>query len=263
MTTYTTWRRRHRTVGLWAAGCALAGWVNLGAWAQEEKTPQPPPPEKKADADKEAGDEKSEKAKEGLVPIDLKLPKPVFKGTPKNAPPGANLEEPRKGPRPPFPAPKGVTNVALNKLVRSSDEEPIIGEIAFVTDGNKDATEGSYVELGPGAQYVQIDLKKPHVLYAIVVWHYHSNARIYHDVVVQVADDEDFITHVHTVFNNDHDNSSGLGLGEQKEYWETYEGKLIEVDARKARYVRLYSNGSLADDQNHYTEVEVFGLPVD
>jgi len=26
--------------------------------------------------------------------------------------------------------------------------------------------------------------------------------------------------------------------------------------------VRLYSNGNHIDDQNHYTEVEVWGLPV-
>ena len=79
--------------------------------------------------------------------------------------------------------------------------------------------------------------------------------------MVQVADDADFITNVRTLFNNDHDNSSGLGLGTDKEYWETYEGKLIEAKGTVARYVRLYSNGSTADDQNHYTEVEVYGVP--
>jgi hypothetical protein len=26
------------------------------------------------------------------------------------------------------------------------------------------------------------------------------------------------------------------------------------------RYVRCYSKGSTADDQNHYTEVEVYGI---
>ena len=29
----------------------------------------------------------------------------------------------------------------------------------------------------------------------------------------------------------------------------------------KGRYVRCYSKGSTADDQNHYTEVEVYGVP--
>ena len=96
---------------------------------------------------------------------------------------------------------------------------------------------------------------------ALLVWHFHMAAQIYHDVVVQVADDADFITNVRTVFNNDHDNSSGLGLGSDKEYWETFEGKLIDAKGVVARYVRLYSKGSTSDDQNHYTEVEVYALP--
>jgi hypothetical protein len=210
-----------------------------------------------------AGQAKSDEKKndENLVPLELKLPKPAFKGTPKHVPPGTNLEKPRKGPRPPLMVPNGLRNVALGKKVTSSDTEPIIGEIKLVTDGDKEANEGSYVELGPGLQWVQIDLKEKYKIYAILVWHYHANAQVYHDVVVQVADDADFITNVRTVFNNDHDNSSGLGLGDAKEYWDTYEGKLIDAKGVEARYVRLYSKGSTADDQNHYTEVEVYALP--
>jgi hypothetical protein len=196
-----------------------------------------------------------------LVPLELKLPKPAFKGTPKHVPPGTNLEKPRKGPRPPFMAPKGTRNVAAGRKVTASDNDPIIGEIKFATDGEKEANEGCYVELGPGLQWVQIDLKQKCKIHALLVWHYHMNAQVYHDVVVQVADDADFITNVRTVFSNDHDNSSGLGLGDAKEYWETYEGKLIDAKGVAARYVRLYSNGSTADDMNHYTEVEVYGRP--
>jgi len=80
-------------------------------------------------------------------------------------------------------------------------------------------------------------------------------------VVVQVADDADFIENVRTLYSNDHDNSSGLGLGTEKEFWETYEGRLIDAKGATARYVRLYSKGSTADDQNHYIEGEVYGLP--
>jgi hypothetical protein len=202
---------------------------------------------KKADGDK--------------VELPLKLPKPAFKGTPKNVPAGLNLEEPRKGPRPPLMVPKGVKLLSEHKKVSASDEEPIIGEIKFVTDGDKEADIGSYVELGPGVQWVQIDLGKEYALYAIAVWHFHANARVYHDVVVQVADDADFIKNVRTLYNSDFDNSAGMGIGKDKEYWETNEGRLIEAKGEKARYVRLYSNGSTEDDQNHYTEVEVFGKP--
>jgi len=200
-------------------------------------------------------------AKGDLMPLELKLPKPAFKGTPTNAPANTNLEENRKGPRPPLMVPPGVVNVAAGKPVTSSDPEPIIGSLKLVTDGDKEAKEGSYVELGPGKQWVQIDLKGRYRVHAIVLWHNHGNARVYHDVVVQLADDKDFLENVSTVFNNDHDNTSGLGVGKDKEFWETYEGKLIDAGGVPARFVRLYSKGSTADDQNHYTEVEVYGLP--
>ncbi len=197
-------------------------------------------------------------ANDEKTPLEIKLPKPVFKGTPTNAPPGTNLEKPRKGPRPTFLAPPGTKNVSKGKPVTASDSDPIIGEIKFATDGDKEGMAGSYVELGPGLQYLQIDLKKKHAIHAVLVWHYHMEPRVYHDVIVQVADDKDFISDVRTIYNNDYDNSAGMGVGSEKEYWETHEGRLIDAKGIVARYVRLYSKGSTADDMNHYTEVEVF-----
>ena len=200
----------------------------------------------------------------GLVPIDIKLPKPMFVGTPQDTK-VPNLEKPIGKARPPFLAPEGTKNVALGKPIASSDEEPIIGEIEMITDGDKEAADGSYVELGPFVQNVTIDLGAIYEIYAIVAWHYHKQARVYFDVVVQVADDADFITNVKTVFNNDIDNSAGLGVGKGMHYVETNEGKLIDVLSQgdiKARYVRLYSNGNNANDLNHYIEVEVYGKPV-
>jgi hypothetical protein len=64
------------------------------------------------------------------------------------------------------------------------------------------------------------------------------------------------------VFNNDLDNSAGLGVGKDLHYIETNEGKLIDAKGVKARYVRLYSNGNSGNDLNHYIEVEVYGKPV-
>jgi hypothetical protein len=195
-----------------------------------------------------------------LEPIPLVLPKPMFVGTPQSFRGITNLEKPLGKPRDPFYAPKGTTNVALNKPVTSSDEQPIIGEIKMVTDGDKEAADGSYVELGPFKQYITIDLGVPYNIYAIVVWHYHKQARVYKDVVVQVADDPDFITNVRTVFNNDDDNSSGLGVGSNMNYVETAEGKLIDAKGVVARYVRCYSNGNTSNDLNNYIEVEVYGI---
>lgn len=238
------------------------------AFAQDKKpTPPPPAPQnetKKTDAkdDKAAKDgAKKDDAKPAgdMAALPIKLPKPAFKGTPKDIPPGTNLEVPRKGPRPDFMAPKGSKNLAAGKAVTASDNDPIIGSLKLITDGDKEATEGSYVELGPGLQWVQIDLGEAREIYAIVIWHFHMNARVYHDVVIQVADDKDFTKNVRTIYSNDHDNSSGLGLGDQKEFWETNEGRLFDAKGVKAQFVRSYTKGSTADDQNHYTELEVWG----
>ncbi len=198
----------------------------------------------------------------GLVKIDLELPKPMFVGTPQDTK-VPNLEKPLGHARPPFLAPPGTKNVALGKPVSGSDEEPIIGELDYITDGDKEAADGSYVELGPFVQHVTIDLEAMYEIYAIVVWHYHKQARVYYDVIVQVADDPDFIENVQTVFNNDIDNSAGLGVGTDMHYTETNEGKLIDLLNKdvKGRYVRLYSNGNTSNDLNHYIEVAVFGKP--
>lgn len=195
-----------------------------------------------------------------LVPIEIKLPKPMFEQTPQNIS-VANLEKPLGRPRPPFLAPAGTKNVALGKPVSSSDEEPFIGEIKMVTDGDKEAADGCYVELGPFTQHVTIDLLAEHNIYAVVIWHYHKQPVVYFDVIVQVADDADFNSNVRTLFNNDIDNSIRLGVGKDMHYTETSEGKLIDANGVKARYIRLYSNGNTANDLNHYIEVEVYGKP--
>jgi len=195
---------------------------------------------------------------QAMEKLKLELPKAMFVGTPSTLK-SANLEPTRQGPRPDLMVPKGVANLAKGKTVTASDAMPVIGELAMVTDGDKDGADGSYVELGPGKQWVQIDLGKSHNVYAIVLWHFHSQARVYRDVVVQVSDDADFIKDVKTVFNNDHDNASGLGAGKDKDYIETNEGKLIDAKGVQCRYVRCYSSGNSSGDVNHYVEVEVFG----
>jgi hypothetical protein len=199
-------------------------------------------------------------AEEKLVPIPIQLPKPMFEGTPQNIR-VPNLEKPLGRPRDPFLAPAGVKNVAKDRPVTSSDMEPIIGELEQVTDGDKRGADGSFVELGPGLQHVTIDLGAPHEVFAVLLWHFHKTPRVYFDVIVQLADDAAFKSNVRTLFNNDHDNSSGLGAGKDMHYVETSEGRLVDAKGHRARYVRLYSRGSSANDLNHYVEVEVFGRP--
>jgi len=204
-----------------------------------------------------------ETTESGLVRLEIKLPTPVYNGT-KEPIRVNNLRKLSIGERPPFLAPIGTTNIALGKAVASTDDNPIIGEIEMITDGDKEAADGSYVELGPLRQHVTIDLSAIHEIYAVIIWHYHKLPRVYFDVVVQVADDRDFITNVRTLFNNDIDNSAGFGIGTDMHYIETYEGELIDCLSKgiKARYVRLYSNGNSVNDLNHYIEVEVYGKPL-
>jgi len=196
-----------------------------------------------------------------LEPIKLELPKPMFIGTPQNLK-VKNLQKPLGKPRPAFLAPAGTENVALGKTVYSSDDFPVIGEVEMITDGDKNAAEGSFVELGPFLQDVTIDLGANYKMYAIVFWHYHKQARVYYDVVVQTADDKDMTENVTTLFNNDIDNSSGFGVGKDMHYVETSEGKLIDAKGATGRYVKLYSKGNTNNDLNHYIEVAVYGLPV-
>jgi hypothetical protein len=194
------------------------------------------------------------------VELKLKLPKPMFVGTPTNIK-SSNLEVITGKARGPFYVPKGTVQLSVKKKVTSSDMQPVIGELDMVTDGEKAGGDGYFIELGPGPQWVQIDLGASHPLQAILMWHYHSQARVYRDVIVQVSDDPAFKTGVTTVFNNDHDNTSKLGAGKEKEYVEVAEGRLIDPKGAKGRYVRLYSNGNTTNDLNHYVEVEVYGLP--
>ncbi len=218
--------------------------------AQPPTQPPSPPPSTQAAAPPAAD----------LVPLPLDLPAPAFRGTPVPLE-EPNVEKPRGGPRAPFLAPQGTINLARGKPVFSSDPAPTAGELDYVTDGDKEASDFGYLELRPGTEWVQIDLQQRATIYAVLVWHNHADARVYRDVIVQVSDDPDFLT-AETIFNNDYDNSSGLGIGPDMGYVETAEGKLIDARGVEGRYVRLYSRGNHLNDKNHYTEVEVFGRPV-
>jgi len=192
------------------------------------------------------------------TPLKLKLPSPVFSGTPKQAPQGVSVEPLSTNP-PVIMAPPDVRNLAPKSKITSSDKNAGPELLAKITDGDKSADEDSVALLNKGLQWVQFDLGRPRELFAIAVWHAHDTAKIYRDVIVQVADDEDFTDNVRTLFNNDADNSSGLGVGTNRQYFETFQGKLVAAKGVRARYVRLYSHGSTDSPMNEYTEVEIYG----
>ena len=164
-------------------------------------------------------------------------------------------------PRPPIAVPEGCDRLlSRGCAVTSSDPDPIIGELSFVTDGDKEHDVSTYVELSPDLQWIQIDLGSECEIYAICIWHF-ADLRAYRDVICQISNDPKFLDGVVTVFNNDHDNSAGFGIGKEMEYVETCFGRPFAVDAVKGRYIRCYSRGNIYNSSNHYTEVEVFGKP--
>ena len=180
-----------------------------------------------------------------------------------------NLEPPRGGkPYPAIMVPVGGDKLLSRGCpVKGSLTTPDYGEWAMITDGDKETKSWDYehttlVKYGSGVQWVQIDLRTSQVVNAVCIWRHHWRPYVYRDVVVQLSDDADFIDGVTTVFNNDHDNSAGLGKGEDKEYIETMEGRPIPVPSIRARYVRVYSNGKYGETYepaNYCTEIEVFG----
>jgi len=200
-------------------------------------------------------------AADDKVPLKLDLPAPAFKGTPKDIQLSSYVEPLSDKPRPLMMVPAGLKNVARDSKVICSDKNATSDMLTKITDGNKEASEESIIYLRKGTQWVQLDFGSPKEVFALVIWHAHNSAKVYHDVVVQVADDQDFIQNVKTIFNNDQDNTSGLGVGTDREYFETHEGKLIDAKGIKTRYMRFYSKGSTESALNEYTEVEVYGRP--
>jgi hypothetical protein len=195
-------------------------------------------------------------AKEDLK---IEFPKAQFVGTPIPATGIKNLEPVGK-PIKTLPVAKGTVLLSKEKEVTSSETAPSIGDLTLVTDSDKDGADGSFVELGPGQQWVQIDLGDPATISAIALWHFHKQARVYRDVVVEVSDDPEFKTST-IVFNNDDDNTLGKGAGKDPAYVETNHGRLLSGKDAKGRYVRAWSNGNNVDDLNHYVEIEVYGVP--
>ncbi len=202
------------------------------------------------------GDAPSAPATSG-VPLTTVLPPELIEGTPQPMDVPNLVQALTKAPE--LLVPEGTTLLSKGKPVTGSEESPMIGDLTLVTDGDKEAGEGYYVELSGGPQWVQIDLQQSAEVSAVWVWHFHSQKRAYNDVVIQISDDAEFKTGVTTIYNNDYDDSSKLGKGSDSPYVESRFGLLVDAKGAKGRYVRLHSQGNTSNDSNHYIEVEVHG----
>jgi hypothetical protein len=199
----------------------------------------------------------------GGTPLNPGFPPELIEGTPSPMKVPNLIQAPTA--EPVFNVPEGTTLLSAGKPVTSSDTDPIIGSLDLITDGDKDAGEGYFVELLDGLHWVQIDLEESADINAVWLWHFHSQKRAYHDVIVQISDDPEFKTGVTTVYNNDYDESAkdlGLGKGADNPYVESRFGLVVDGKGTKGRYVRLYSNGNTSNEMNHYIEVEVYGKPL-
>ena len=194
------------------------------------------------------------------VPLALDLPIHTLKGTPEDLPSGPNVEPPSDVAPTPLQVPKGVTNVAAGKPVTSS-VRPYLGELIRITDGKKEANDDDAVEFRKGTHWVQVDLGQSFAIHAIAMWHDHRYVQAMHDVILQVSDDPEFKSGVTTLYNNDTDNSSGLGVGTDREYFEMQFGRVVAAKGIKARYVRGYTRGSNQSVLNCWQEIEVYALP--
>ena len=188
-------------------------------------------------------------------------------GYPKHLDKPPHLREEIK--RPPFMVPPGVGNIALNRPVTCSMEDfPIIGELEQITDGIKKSGEFDFVELDFGPQWVQIDMGREAVVFAVAIWHYYKNPVVYNDVIVQLSNDPGFESEVITLFNNDHDNSSKLGAGTDTAYCARWWSELVDargddLNGTRGRYVRVYTNGGAADEDTRFVEIAVYGKKAD
>lgn len=193
--------------------------------------------------------------------LTLQLPAPTLKGTPEQLPTGPNIEANSDKAPAPMQIAKGAKNVALGKKVTTSVKPFSETQPDAITDGKKEAFDYDTVEMKKGTQWVQVDLGESYKIEAIAIWHDHRYIQAVHDVIVQVSDDPEFKTGVTTLFNNDTDNSSGLGVGTDREYFERHWGRVFDGKGTKARYVRGYTKGSHLSALNCWQEIEVYAVP--
>ncbi|WJH32180.1 discoidin domain-containing protein [Paenibacillus sp. CC-CFT747] len=168
-----------------------------------------------------------------------------------------------------------VVNIARNKAVTTNAETTSNQPLSALTDGV--TTRDKYVlySVATGPKWAQVDLGRAYGITRLNIrsdWG--SSASVYRsarDVVVQLSNDPGFTSGVVTVFNNDGDNSSGLGFGTDAEYLEPADGSGKDInlaEAVNARYVRFWANGHIRVNGqlnlvNTPVEIEVYADPED
>jgi hypothetical protein len=173
--------------------------------------------------------------------------------------------------RPPVMVSPDTELLSLNKPVSTSMKPEFLplGPPELLVDGVKRSEDVTRIEFGPGKHWVQIDLEESHLISMVVIWHHYKNATIYNDVIVQLSDDPEFKAGVKTIYNNDHDNSSGMGKGKGTTYASRWWGEIADArdeefnEVTSARYVRVYTSDGAGAEAPSFVEVSVYGKPAD
>ena len=106
------------------------------------------------------------------------------------------------------------------------------------------------------------------------MWRYFADGRTYQDTIVVASEDAAFDANDTVLYSSVSDSKYAYGLLSNEKlanpdvkYAETSEGKTFEAKEQKARYIRIYTRGSIltsgtAHGGNHICEVEVYGKAI-
>ncbi len=171
---------------------------------------------------------------------------------------------------------ESTVNVALGKPATTNATNIINNApLSTLTDGVKTNDKYMLISVSDGPKWVQVDLTQSYPISRINIRNdWGSSSATYRtgrDHIVQVSNDPTFATGVTTVFNNDTNNSSGLGAGLDAEYLEPSDGSgknILLTSPLNARYVRVWANGHVRVTQdvnlvNTPVEIEVYADPGD
>ena len=122
--------------------------------------------------------------------------------------------------------------------------------------------------------YFQIDLGDVFKLDQVKMWRYFADGRTYQDTIVVASEDAAFDANDTVLYSSVSDSKYAYGLlsneklaNPDTKYAETSEGKTFEAKEQKARYIRIYTRGSIltsgtAHGGNHICELEVYGKAI-
>lgn len=139
-----------------------------------------------------------------------------------------------------------------------------VSNVAYLTDGS--TTSGTTIvgNTGYPIANVQLDFGSfKDVSMFKMFFQASSHLYTYKDLAIQVPETADFYN-AFTIYNNDEDNSIGLGYGEDEEFIATPKGTTIMMAPKKARYVHFgvggYESGDgAASPLTYIKELEVYG----